>query len=75
MSFDVFGMCNALYDIQAEVDDSVLTQLGVEKGSMSLIDEEKQREMVSAVYEHLVNAEPGGSGCNRNFGSCLSRQA
>lgn len=68
MSFDVFGMCNALYDIQAEVDDSVLAKLGVEKGTMSLIDEEKQREMVTAVYEHLVNAEPGGSGCNTMIG-------
>jgi sugar/nucleoside kinase (ribokinase family) len=68
MAYDVFGMCNALYDIQAEVDDSVLLKLGVEKGSMTLIDEEKQREMVAAVYEHLVNAEPGGSGCNTMIG-------
>jgi sugar/nucleoside kinase (ribokinase family) len=68
MPYDVFGMCNALYDIQAEVDDSVLIDLGLEKGSMTLIDEERQREMVAAVYERLVNAEPGGSGCNTMIG-------
>jgi sugar/nucleoside kinase (ribokinase family) len=68
MAFDVFGMCNALYDIQAEVDDSVLNKLALEKGTMTLIDEEKQRELVAAVYEHLVNAEPGGSGCNTMIG-------
>ena len=34
MSFDVFGMCNALYDIQAEVHDDVLAELGLEKVSI-----------------------------------------
>lgn len=68
MYFDVFGMCNALYDIQAEVDDRLLAELGVEKGSMTLVEEDRQRGMVAAVYEHLVNAEPGGSGCNTMIG-------
>jgi sugar/nucleoside kinase (ribokinase family) len=68
MAYDVFGMCNALYDIQAEVPDTVLGELGVEKGTMLLIDEEQQRRMVSAVYTHLVNTEPGGSGCNTMIG-------
>ena len=43
MAFDVFGMCNALYDIQAEVDDSVLRELGLDKGAMILADHEQQR--------------------------------
>jgi hypothetical protein len=68
MAYDVFGMCNALFDIQAEVPDTTIAELGVEKGSMLLIDEEQQRRMVSAVYTHLVNTEPGGSGCNTMIG-------
>ena len=68
MAFDVFGMCNALFDIQAEVSEQTLAQLAVEKGSMLLIDEEQQRIMVAAVYEDLVNTEPGGSGCNTLIG-------
>jgi sugar/nucleoside kinase (ribokinase family) len=68
MKYDVFGMCNALYDIQAEVTDDVLQELGVQKGTMTLIDEEQQRKMVSAVYTSLVNTEPGGSGCNTMIG-------
>jgi sugar/nucleoside kinase (ribokinase family) len=68
MPYDVFGMCNALYDIQAEVHDEMLNELGVDKGSMLLIDEEQQRKMVSTVYSHLVNTEPGGSGCNTMIG-------
>ena len=68
MPFDVFGMCNALYDLQAEVHDSVLDELGLDKGSMMLIDEERQREIVPKIYTHLVNTESGGSGANTMFG-------
>ncbi len=71
MAYDVFGMCNALYDIQAEVGDDLLGELksfGVEKGGMFLIDEDQQREIVSRLYTHLVNAEPGGSGANTMIG-------
>lgn len=71
MIFDVFGMCNALYDIQAEVSDELLAELGafgIEKGGMFLIEETQQREIVGRVYEHLVNTEPGGSGCNTMIG-------
>lgn len=68
VSYDVFGMCNALYDIQAEVSDALLAELGVEKGGMFLIDAERQREMVTKVYEHIVNSESGGSGANTMIG-------
>jgi sugar/nucleoside kinase (ribokinase family) len=71
MTYDVFGMCNALYDIQAEVHDDLLGELkdfGVEKGGMFLIDEQQQREIVGRVYTSLVNAEPGGSGANTMIG-------
>ena len=43
MSFDVFGMCNAIYDIQAELDDVLLEELGVAKGSMQLVDDAQQK--------------------------------
>jgi len=71
MSYDVFGMCNALYDIQAEVTDEALGLLagfGIEKGGMFLVDEDQQREIVAKVYTSLVNAEPGGSGANTMIG-------
>ncbi len=68
MSFDVFGMCNALYDIQAEITDEILGELGYAKGSMNLIEEEAQRAVVSRVYTHIVNSESGGSGANTMLG-------
>src|SRR5437667_3957733 len=71
MPFDVFGMCNALYDIQAEVPDEILDDLGIEKGSMTLVDEERQRAIVARVYTHIVNTESGGSGANTMLGVAL----
>lgn len=71
MSFDVFGMCNALYDIQAEVDEGLLKEIGFAKGGMFLIDEERQREIVSRIYTHIVHSEAGGSGANTMLGLSL----
>jgi sugar/nucleoside kinase (ribokinase family) len=71
MSFDVFGMCNALYDIQAEVHDDVLAELGLEKGSMVLLSEEQQQAIVPRIYTHIVHTESGGSGANTTFGVAL----
>ena len=68
MSYDVFGMCNALYDIQAEIPEALLTELNLPKGSMTLIEEAQQRELVTKVYTHIVNSESGGSGANTMIG-------
>ncbi len=68
MRFDVFGMCNPLFDIQAEISDDVLAGLGFEKGTMRLIDEGEQKRLVATIYENIVNAESGGSGANTMIG-------
>src|SRR5205085_5543783 len=68
---DVFGMCNALFDIQAEVEDSVLAELGLAKGAMILVDDEQQRRIVPRIYSDIVNTESGGSGANTMFGVAL----
>ena len=66
--FDVFGMCNALFDLQAETPDAVLKELSLTKGSMSLISEDEQRDIVPRVYNSLVNTASGGSGANTMIG-------
>lgn len=71
MKYDVFGMCNALYDIQAEVAPEVLTELDFAKGGMFLIEEEQQRAVVARIYEHIINTAPGGSGANSMIGLAL----
>jgi sugar/nucleoside kinase (ribokinase family) len=71
MRYDVFGMCNALFDIQAEVKDETLRDLGLTKGTMSLISEDEQRQIVPRIYTHIVNTEAGGSGANTMIGIAL----
>jgi hypothetical protein len=66
--FDVFGMCNALFDLQAEVSDATLVELGVEKGTMRLVSADEQKALVPAVYTHIVNTQAGGSGANTMIG-------
>lgn len=69
--FDVFGMCNALFDIQAEVSDDTLTDLRLDKGGMMLISHEEQRAIVPNIYDKLVHTEAGGSGANTVIGVAL----
>ena len=71
MRYDVFGMCNALFDIQAEVKDETLRDLGLSKGTMSLISEDEQKQIVPSIYTHIVNTEAGGSGANTTIGIAL----
>ena len=71
MSYDVFSMCNPLYDIQAEIPDTLLAELGYDKGGMFLIDHDQQRELISKIYEHIVNTEAGGSGANTAIGVAM----
>jgi len=71
MAYDVFGMCNPLFDIQAEIPESLLSQLKLEKGGMFLIEAEQQKALVAQIYEHIVNTESGGSGANTMIGLSL----
>ncbi len=71
MPFDVFGMCNALFDIQAEVGEKTLADLNLAKGSMLLLSHEEQQQIVPRVYTDIVNTEAGGSGANTMIGVAL----
>ena len=70
-SFDVFGMCNPLFDVQAEVSDALLAEIGLQKGTMSLLEEAEGHALIARVSEHIVNAEPGGSGANTMIGIAM----
>jgi sugar/nucleoside kinase (ribokinase family) len=69
--FDVFAMCNALYDLQAEVAEPVLTELSLTKGGMFLLSHAEQRAIVPRVYTDVVNTQAGGSGANTAIGVAL----
>jgi len=53
--YDVYGMGNALVDIEFSVNDAFLNAKNIEKGFMTLVDEERQ----NTIMEHF-NGNGGG---------------
>ena len=62
--YDVFGLGNALMDLEFRVDDAFLKELSLEKGIMTLIDEEKERSIVHVLENHPSHRACGGSAAN-----------
>lgn len=60
--FDVYGIGNALVDTEYEVSDSFLGEANVEKGVMTLIDEEQRLALIQLLdnSEHDVIKQCGG---------------
>lgn len=61
---DVFGVGNALVDLQVSVDDAVLQGLEAEKGRMALVDPARQAQLLEALEAHPVHRCSGGSAAN-----------
>ncbi|MCA9070994.1 MAG: adenosine kinase, partial [Planctomycetaceae bacterium] len=68
MTYDVYGVGNALTDIQAQISDDVLTELGFAKGMMTLVDEDTQSKVLAALKETEVTRCAGGSAANTIMG-------
>lgn len=62
--FDVFGVGNALVDIQTRVDDSLLERLDLEKGIMTLVDDAQQAEVLGMLNGRTLHRCAGGSAAN-----------
>lgn len=67
--YDIYGMGNALVDIVTEVDDAFFTANKIEKGLMTLVDEERQKELVAAIDLELAEKQCGGSAANTVIGA------
>jgi len=57
----VYGIGNPLIDIIITANDEDITRLGIHKGTMALIDEERREELLSLVRERDVSYSCGGS--------------
>lgn len=75
LSYDVYGIGNALLDIEYEVKDPLfLNQLGIQKGVMTLVSYERQEDIIEALgKENIRHLTSGGSVANsmaaiRHFG-------
>jgi len=62
--FDVYGLGNALVDMEYTIDDSFLRRHGVAKGHMTLVDEEKIDALVGDLDGHEPERMSGGSAAN-----------
>ena len=64
--YDIYAIGNALVDTEIEVTDEDLNNFGIEKGFMTLVDEDRQRELMEMLADHLVASRraSGGSACN-----------
>ena len=65
-NIDLLSLGNTIVDMEYQVSEETLEELGIEKGSMTLIDKEKRDELRSSLGDnvHLCN---GGSAANSLF--------
>jgi len=78
MELDVYALGNALVDIQVQVEDSLLTDLGLEKGNRYLTEHGRQEEILrrllgtdsldSARKAGKLQTAAGGSAANTMYG-------
>lgn len=66
--YQVYGIGNALVDMEYEVDYQDLEILGIEKGVMTLVDEAKQLEIMLHLASHPHQRGSGGSAANTVIG-------
>ncbi len=68
MRYNVFGVGNALVDVQVQVSDSHLEQIGFTKGVMTLVDEAAQTHVLSSLDSVKIHRCAGGSAANTIMG-------
>ncbi len=64
IKYDVYGLGNALVDTAIEVPEQILTDLKIDKGVMTLIDEKTAYELSLALHDYPHVHACGGSAAN-----------
>ena len=67
MAYDVYGMGNALLDIEFKVTPDLLEQLGIDKGVMTLIEADRQQQLINDLKGYMGKKSGGGSAANTMF--------
>ncbi|MCL4165483.1 UNVERIFIED_CONTAM: hypothetical protein GTU68_057280 [Idotea baltica] len=67
--YNIYGMGNALVDIVTEVSDEFFAANAIEKGVMTLVDETRQSQLVSAIDLPNAAKQCGGSAANTVIGA------
>ena len=61
-----YGIGAALVDTEIKVNDAELAQMNIEKGLMTLVDEQRRRELLAHLDGHLVKANHASGGSAGN---------
>lgn len=67
--YHVYGIGNALVDMEIECDSDFLKKANVEKGLMILVDENRQRELLDLIKGNHHKRSCGGSAANTIIGA------
>ena len=62
--YHVYGIGNALVDMEFEVEDGFLNLMEIDKGVMTLVDEEEQHRLMTHLDAFEGNKASGGSAAN-----------
>ena len=62
--YDIYGLGNALVDMEFEINDQFLHDNGIDKGVMTLVDENQQHELIEQLDAFEGNKASGGSAAN-----------
>jgi sugar/nucleoside kinase (ribokinase family) len=62
--FDVYGLGNALVDMEFEITADFLQKANIEKGLMTLVDEDRQNEIINSFHGIQHSRACGGSAAN-----------
>jgi len=62
--YDVYGLGNALVDMEFEISDQFLQDNNIDKGVMTLVDENQQHELIEQLDVFEGNKASGGSAAN-----------
>lgn len=66
--YNVYGIGNALVDIEFEVEEAFFKANEIEKGVMTLVDEERQTKLMNAIGGKRIKKQGGGSAANTMIG-------
>ena len=62
--YDVFGVGNAIVDILAQVPEDAITELGLNKGAMTLMEPSQQAKILGYLEGKSLSLASGGSAAN-----------
>lgn len=62
--FDVYAIGNGIMDLQLHVSNQVFDGLGLERGTMNLVDTEAQSELLRSFQGENIHRASGGSAAN-----------